>query len=506
MSDASVAAALRSAASLVVIEAPGGCGKTHQGAQYAADAAANTQSRILILTHTHAACDVFATRTASSRSKVEIRTLDSLIGQIASAYHAPLDLPADVSIWSRTNEDGYNRVAVKVAHLLNKKPMIAGTLARRYPLLICDEHQDATAPQDQIILALHKAGVHLRVFADPMQRIFGGRNASAIAAEIKRWTNLKERADAFEELDTPHRWASTNPALGAWILAARATLRDGGQVDLRGVLPNGLRVIRADNIAHARGQYQLTGQQRAPLTQHMQPLNSVLVVAAHNSTVSSLRAFFNRSMPIWEGHTRDALDGLCSGLRVHNGNPLEVGKIAVNFVSSVATGFSPTGYSRLLLEEIAQGCTIRRTKKPATLQSLGRIILEQPDHQGVGRFLTTLRTLMKEDGAFAAIKIDHSREYNDAIQLGRFDSSDEGLAEIARRRAHARAAVPPKAVSTIHKAKGLEFPHVVLAACDRQHFNDTQAARARLYVALSRATESLALLVSHTHPTPLLRI
>ncbi|MBN8974985.1 MAG: ATP-binding domain-containing protein [Rhizobiales bacterium] len=112
----------------------------------------------------------------------------------------------------------------------------------------------------------------------------------------------------------------------------------------------------------------------------------------------------------------------------------------------------------------------------------------------------------EEDGAFTAIKIDHSRENNDAIQLGRFDSSDEGLAEIARRRAHARAAVPPEAVSTIHKAKSLEFPHVVLATCDRRHFNDTQAARVRLYVALSRATESLALLVSHTHPTPLLRI
>ena len=235
----------------------------------------------------------------------------------------------------------------------------------------------------------------------------------------------------------------------------------------------------------------------------MQPLNSVLVVAAHNSTVSSIRAFFNRSMPIWEGHTRDALDGLCNGLRAHSGNPLEIGKITVNFISSVATGFSPTGYSRLLLEEIKQGCTKRRTKKPAILQSLGRIILEQTDHRGVGSFLTTLRTLTKEDDAFAAIKFDHSREYNDAIQLGRFESPDEGLAELARRRAHSRTAVPAKAVSTIHKAKGLEFPHVVLAACDRQHFSDTKAARAKLYVALSRATESL---MSHTHPTPLLRI
>lgn len=506
MSDASVAAALRSTASLVVIEAPGGCGKTHQGAQYAADAAANAESRVLILTHTHAACDVFAARTASSRNSVEIRTLDSLIGKIASAYHAPLDLPDDIGVWSRTNEDGYNRVAIKVAHLLDKKPMIASALARRYPLIICDEHQDATAAQDRIILALHKAGAKFRIFADPMQRIFGGRKATAIAAEIKRWTDLKEEAEAFEELDTPHRWGNTNPALGEWILAARSTLRDGGQFDLRGALPKGLRVIRADNVARSRNQYQLTKQQRAPLTQQMQPLNSVLVIAAHNSTVLALRAFFNRSIPIWEGHTRDALDALCSGVRVHSGDPLEIGGITVDFVSSVATGFSPTGYSRLLLSEIEQGCTKRRTKKPAAIQALSRIILDEPDHRGISKFLASLRTLTREDDAFGAIKIDQSQEFNDAIRLGRFENADEGFAEIARRRAHARAVVPAKAISTIHKAKGLEFSHVVLAACDQSHFSDTKAARAKLYVGLSRATESLTLLVSHTHPTPLLRI
>jgi DNA helicase-2/ATP-dependent DNA helicase PcrA len=506
MSDASVAAALRSKASLVVIEAPGGCGKTFQGAHYAADAAANTESRVLILTHTHAACDIFAERTAASQSKVEIRTLDSLIGQIATAYHTSLNLPADVGVWSRANEDGYNRVAAKVAHLLEKKSIIASALARRYPLIICDEHQDATAAQDQIILALYKAGANLRIFADPMQRIFGGRNAAAVAAEIKRWTDLKDQAEAFEELDTPHRWANTNSALGEWILTARSNLRDGGQIDLRGVLPNGLHVIRADNVARARGQYQLTGQQRAPLTQRMQPLNSVLVLAAHNETVASLRAFFNRSMPVWEGHTRDALDGLCDGVRVHSGNPNEIGKLAVDFVRSVATGFTATGYSSQLLEDIAQGCTKARKKKPATIQSLGRILLDEPNHRGIGRFLTTLRALTKEDAAFAPIKIDHSREFNDAVHLGRFDDADEGLAEITRRRTHARAPVPAKAVSTIHKAKGLEFPHVVLAACDRPHFSDTKAARARLYVGLSRATESLTLLVSHTNPTPLLLI
>ncbi|MDR3717402.1 MAG: UvrD-helicase domain-containing protein [Bryobacteraceae bacterium] len=506
MSDATVAAALRSTTSLVVIEAPGGCGKTHQGASYAAEAAASTESRVLILTHTHAACDVFASRTASSRSRVEIRTLDSLIGEIATAYHTSLELPADVGIWSRVKDDGYNRVAIKVAHLLDKKPLVARALARRYPLIICDEHQDATAAQDQTILALHGAGASLRIFADPMQQIFGSRGAAAIAAEIKRWTDLKAQAGAFEELDTPHRWATRNPALGQWVLEARAKLRDGGQVDLRGALPNGLRVLQADNVSRAPGQYQLSGQHRAPLIQLMRPLNSVLVVAAHNSTVSSLRAFFNRSMPIWEGHTREALETLCNGARANSGNAAQIGKIAVDFVSSVATGFSPIGYTRLLLEEIELGCVKPRTKKPATLQALARIILEQPDHKGIGKFLTTLRGLTKEDEAFSAIKIDHIREFNDAIQLGRFDDADEGLAEIARRRSYVGGAMPDRAISTIHKAKGLEFPHVVIAACDRQHFGDTKAARAKFYVGLSRATESLTLLVSHTNRTPLLQI
>lgn len=42
--------------------------------------------------------------------------------------------------------------------------------------------------------------------------------------------------------------------------------------------------------------------------------------------------------------TRNALDSLCGGVRAHAGNPLEVGKLAVDFVSSVAIGFTATGY------------------------------------------------------------------------------------------------------------------------------------------------------------------
>jgi Rad3-related DNA helicase len=70
VSDDSVRQALRSNAGLVVVEAPAGCGKTHQGAEYAVEVAENNRERVLILTHTHAACSVFGERTRGIGSHV----------------------------------------------------------------------------------------------------------------------------------------------------------------------------------------------------------------------------------------------------------------------------------------------------------------------------------------------------------------------------------------------------------------------------------------------------
>ncbi len=130
MSDESVTEALRSAARLVVVEAPGGCGKTYQGASYARDVAPTLgNGRLLILTHTNAACDVFAARTRGLDRRVEIRTIDGLIGEIAGAYHAALDLPADVGAWARREADGYSVVASKTAALLAAHPMTPYSLS-----------------------------------------------------------------------------------------------------------------------------------------------------------------------------------------------------------------------------------------------------------------------------------------------------------------------------------------------------------------------------------------
>lgn len=504
MSDTSVAAALRSPAKLVVIEAPGGCGKTFQASRYAAEAATNMGGgRVLVLAHTHAACDVFANRIVGG-NRVDIRTIDSLISQVASAYHSSLGLPADASAWARREGDqGYRALAGRAATLLKQAPMVAYALSQRYPLVICDEHQDAAADQHAIVMAMHECGSSLRIFGDPMQNIAGSRSETR-AADNARWQQLKAQADAFEELDYPHRWEKSGAReLGHWILAARARLKDGGCIDLRGELPSAISVVFADNVAEGHGRYTLERDVRYPIDRAVDREEQLLVLAAHNVTIQALRPFFNRKIPIWEGHTRDALAKLSDSVQNADGDAIAVGRFIVTFVQAVATGFTASSYSNVLLQEIADGCTARKRLKPAILQELGRLILREPNHRGVAKMLSRLLQLIEENEAFSQIKIDNPREYREAIRLGEFANCDEGYSEISRRRTYARPMPPLRALSTIHKAKGLEAKNVVLMPCDAQHFRNTQAARCLLYVALSRATNSITLVVPRSGASPL---
>jgi DNA helicase-2/ATP-dependent DNA helicase PcrA len=229
--------------------------------------------------------------------------------------------------------------------------MVARAIAQRHPILICDEHQDCNEHQHAIALALMDAGALMRVFADPMQSIYNGSRKAAEAA-VRRWLDLKSKADIFEELDTPHRWAGDAKLLGEWILEAREHLRDGKQVDLRGRLPSGLRVIVAENEAPRFDGYQLAQDARKPIdaiTRQPQPL---LVLAAHNATVRALRGFFKRSLPIWEGHTRDALTRLAIGVQAATGDPPAVASLLTRFLQEIGVGFTASAYAYTFESEV----------------------------------------------------------------------------------------------------------------------------------------------------------
>lgn len=503
MSDKSVAAALRSDKRLVVVEAPAGCGKTFQGAAYAESEGSRLGTgRVLILTHTHAACDVFAARTQSVRNRVDIRTIDSLICEITGAYHSAIGLPSDTSNWARNQKDGYSKLATKASDLITALPMIGRALALRYPTIVCDEHQDASDAQHSIVMACYRGGARLRVFGDPMQRIYNTKGDAQNTSEW-HWNDLKSNADEFDRLDHPHRWSDGAKPLGEWILGARRSLQQGEQIDLKDPLPDEVRVFELENTSRQYGQYRASAPHAKPVYQLVRNLPALLIMSSQKNTVRSLRAFFGRQIPIWEGHVRDSLGELTQCLTTYSGDASAIAEGTVSFLLEVTKGFTRSGFANRFLQEVHQGCAKKCSGKPAALQSLARTILDSPDHRGVARMLRLLDEKIKTDRAFGSVCVDLQREFMDAISLEQFDDPGLGLNEVARRRTYSRPSPPVKAISTVHKAKGLQCPHVLLMPCDAKHYSDSDAARCRMYVALSRGQKSLTLVVSRNDPSPL---
>jgi len=497
VSDATVRQALRSGGTLVVIEAPAGCGKTHQGAEYVGDLAAASTDRVLILTHTHAACSVFAKRTQGLGSHVEIRTIDSLIAQIATVYHVGIGVPSDPMIWVRQTKDGYAALAIKVASLLQRYPMIARAVAARYPTIVCDEHQDSSRAQHAIVASLVTGRARLRAFADPMQRIFKDADAAF-------WDELVSSSDVVESLDYPHRWDKGCPRLGAWTLKAREDLKAGRKVDLR-TAPSSVVVVQAENIAETRLGYRVATSDRSAIDTFAGRQSSLLVLTRHNETALSLRSFFGRRILLWEGYTRSALESFVQRFDKAK-TPETVAKSILKFMDDVAVGFSPSGFGNRFESEVGSRCAKMARGKPALIQELAKLVIAEPNHRGASKMLKRLHELSQSNEHFDKVQFDAHREFWDAIKLGDFDNPSEGLVDLAHRRSYARPQPTDRAISTIHKAKGLECESVLVMPCDNKTFPDELDARCLLYVALSRAKSELMVVVSTNNPSPLLTL
>lgn len=489
MSDAAVSQALRSDLGLVVVQAPGGCGKTWQGAEYARWLCPRiAPSRLLILAHTHAACDVFADRTRRFGAQVEIRTIDSLCAEIVRNYPPSGDLKAL----------DFEAKARWAAHVLIRAPFVAKALAQRFPVIICDEHQDASADQHAVVMALHAAQARLRIFGDPMQLIYPG-DAGGLEADLIRWNTMRRAADAAPELLTPHRWRGVNDEFGAWVLETRGELEAGRPLRLGRRLPKGLSVIVAENQAARPLGFRLEATHRRKVGRILTDTHPLLVLSPHRKTGQFIRAASGRCLPIWEGHARSALPDLVASLG-RAGTTTEVGEAAVGFCQEVCTGFSDGALADRFRQELASGCAKPARGKFAALQDMARAVLETPDHRGVGRMLRRLHAATREDPGFSTVHIDYPQEFWEAARLADHDELQAALDHQVAKRRGLRRMPPPRAISTVHKAKGLEARRVLIMPCEESTFREKD--RRLLYVALSRATEALTLVVSAVKPSP----
>jgi DNA helicase-2/ATP-dependent DNA helicase PcrA len=283
-------------------------------------------------------------------------------------------------------------------------------------------------------------------------------------------------------------------------------LSAGGVIDLTGKLPDGLSIHFAENQAKKYGDYSLDKASRKPIDDFVEGEKSLLILTSTNKTARALCAFFNRRIPLWEGHVRDNLEKLVSSITAANGDSGKLGAAVVQFMGDIGKGFSTSAFGDAFEQEIKDGCAEPRKGKPAAIQELARHVLKNPDHRGVAAMLSHLEERKTaKDPVFAEIEFDNYREFKEAIRLGRFADAETGLVEITHHRTYARPMPPTKALSTIHKAKGLECDSAVVMPCDAATFSGKNGARCLLYVALSRAKKRLMLVLSKDKPSPLFK-
>jgi superfamily I DNA/RNA helicase len=446
------------------VVAPAGHGKTELIVNIAA-----LGERALILTHTHAG--VHAIRSRLKRlgihhSQVAVDTIAGWCMRYAHAFpgvaRPPADLPQSGEEWDQLHRGAALAVGV---------PAIRQIIRASYDRILVDEYQDCNSSQHRLVAALSYI-VPTLVFGDPMQGIF------EFAGATLDWDgDIHPTFPLAGTLETPHRWAGTNPDLGKWIAETRIKLMQGDPIDLR----DSRIAYRTSNDAFDMGTFfeGIDGKEGSFAAIHC-----------------------NKK--------------LCYRLaRAAKGGYQAIEEIAANRLRQFAQEWDRSADSESRLRSINRllaDCFHQRTAvegEPADLDDEAIQGRMQEAEGGLGdgngaaaaaELLSLARKRTKWKLYRSELWRDCERAVSDLLS-GRIGAMIEATASARQRAGNSGRKLPRRTVSTPLLLKGLEFDHVVIP--DAVHFVRERQAQAKLfYVAISRATRSLTISSS----TPILRL
>lgn len=475
-------------APLVVVEAAAGCGKTWTAAKFAKEMSARlVDQRVLLLSHTHGACGEFHRRCAGPGLRIDVETCDSFALKVVGPYATALGLPYPLDHLVGRAGLSFETIRSKAADLVRRSPTVARLISARYPVIILDEHQDASLTQHELIMTLMATGgSRLRVFGDPMQALHGGSGDQYVDWDAL-WANCKDR----RELTEPKRWAEA-PDLGRWITAARTTLKGGGSVGLHD----------APAEVHVRGETGLAGRKKFKNPQLAGEIlrgfldngtGRAVVIAHLSEMVRALAQGANWRAGVNEGAVLEHLDRLLA--EAEEETPLAA-KLAAGFLT-FATDIG-SGFPKALRDGLASraGAQLNRIQAGANqlpwLHALGAIY-DEPSHRGLA---VAMDRLSANPPAGYRVRLgDH------AVALRAIGKTDDPRGYLhALSRLRRRRSLPHMSTSTVHKAKGLEFRRVLICPADTQQYPPGSYGARLFYVAISRATHQLTIVTDGAAP------
>lgn len=478
---------------LIVIEAPAGHGKTHQGVLWALRVARQLRpsQEVLVLTHTNAAVLEFRRRASEVKARVRASTLDSFALELLQSYALHLGFPEAAR---RPFRGEFGAVAPLLADLWDRAPAIPAALARHYPYALFDEHQDASPGQHRLAQHLVRTGVcQVRVFGDPMQAIFDFESS-----EIVPWDDVAVDAGEVMKLTDPRRW-DDHPRLGEWIADAREKLMRREAIDVR-ELPEEVSVRRVRGLPDVHpGADAVQPSLVGPLFEAINSRGneSLVVLARNRSHLLGIHRATRRKLRINEGRspanavsTALALDGVV-------GNARAMCSLLIDTLAECASGFTKQLRTQALRCIQEDGVNSKRQRLLLPMLNAMSTVYESPT---VTTWAEALRTIANEPPQGVKVELHQSIRALCSMRHGAGEASERLQAALA-----ARVRKQPRlSTSTVHSAKGQEYDHVVIAHCSATPFPATDDGRRLLYVAMSRARRSLLFLLSDEAPSPLI--
>lgn len=385
--------------------------------------------------------------------------------------------------------------------LLETFPVLDRAYKARYPVVVADEHQDASELQDAVVRRL--ASKRLLVFADPMQLIYGFRGSKP-----ERLERHIADADSVFELRTPHRWHGT-PQTGRWLLAVRDRLFKQPDPTLP---PSTFQIVSVPYVS----QMKATVKQQAANALR-DGLDTVAVLAVFNEEVRDLRRYLCDVglYPRQLGGGDDFEDAQTDIEQL----PLlqDIQSVAHHAIGRLAV-LVPT------LKDATLN-TVKRRLLPASVDLSGNC---GPDAKALLRALTGLyehgpaRYFPSIVAALDACRAQgHHLPRIEAVRALRATADalvgqtadlnlDMALASYSQNVAAAAAQAAPQLgrgvyVMTAHQAKGKEFDAVIVFNAGMRQFPDTEEGRRLFYVAVTRASKRWVIITPNQDASSLLK-
>lgn len=398
----------------------------------------------------------------------------------------------------------YDDLAYYMWRLVDESETLRRIWRHKYAVIVLDEYQDSSPIQAGIVERVAGDSGRVYAFADPLQMIYGWRDASP-----QRVVDFEDRGASTHTLKTLHRYRH-RPALQSWMGGVRdILLAEGGTCPAP---PDEVEVVGYDPSRKVRGEpYDIASRD---LWQLDRPISD----AFKDDEIRSIAVLHRKHSHLDRVERHLSQKFFCKRLRTAR----DTSEWARDWVEAYPTATS----DQLKMEHLLQ-VALRVAPRNEDLGALSERI--DVDGVRVDRLGERRRALGKELNnalpswtdlagacasarAVARIAARHESEKlvaSDAAyvvrtglralgELGDAAAKDKILSRLARLRFKTEARNPRGLyLMTCHEAKGKEFDMVILPYVSSGIFNDVdEEGRQILYVALTRARHRLVVRVA----------